>query len=71
MRICWTVPAADDLQNIKNYLQQITRSTSITAHTIGASLNFTQTCLSLSVKNDGCPISARFWQMWDSTNVDC
>jgi plasmid stabilization system protein ParE len=22
MRILWTVPAADDLQNIKNYLQQ-------------------------------------------------
>ena len=22
MRIRWTVPAADDLQNIKNYLQQ-------------------------------------------------
>jgi len=22
-----------------------------------------------SVTNDGCPISARFWQMWDSTAV--
>jgi hypothetical protein len=22
-----------------------------------------------SVMNDGCPISARFWQMWDSTNL--
>jgi hypothetical protein len=22
-----------------------------------------------SVTNDGCPISARFWQMWDSTNL--
>jgi hypothetical protein len=21
------------------------------------------------VTNDGCPISARFWQMWDSTNI--
>jgi hypothetical protein len=24
---------------------------------------------SICVTNDGCPISARFWQMWDSTNV--
>ena len=22
------------------------------------------------ITNDGCPISARFWQMWDSTAVD-
>ena len=26
--------------------------------------------LSLPVTNDGCPISARFWQMWDSTALD-
>jgi len=25
---------------------------------------------SVPVTNDGCPISARFWQMWDSTALD-
>src|ERR1700689_5956183 len=43
----------------------------------GISLNFSQTSRvsdgpvlrSQSVTNDGCPISARFWQMWDSTAV--
>src|ERR1700691_365590 len=43
----------------------------------GISLNFSQTSRvsdgpvlrSQSVTNDGCPISARFWQMWDSTNL--
>ena len=40
-------------------------------------LDFSQTCLSLPVTNDGCPISARFClprravgQMWDSTDLD-
>ena len=39
--------------------------------------DFTQNRLSLAVTdaplpatNDGCPISARFWQMWDSTDLD-
>src|ERR1700722_15935750 len=27
-------------------------------------------CLSLRVTNAGCSISARFWQMWDSTDLD-
>ena len=36
----------------------------------GTSLDFSQTCLSQRVTNDGCPISARFWQMWDSTDLD-
>jgi hypothetical protein len=27
-------------------------------------------CRSLPVTTDGCPISARFWQMWDSTALD-
>jgi hypothetical protein len=43
------------------------------------SLNFSQISrppitaigeISRSVANDGCPISARFWQMWDSTALD-
>ena len=42
-----------------------------------SNLNFSQTpwvsdgpvARSQSVTNDGCPISARFWQMWDSTAV--
>jgi hypothetical protein len=34
------------------------------------SLDFSQSCLSLPVTNEGCPISARFWQMWDSADLD-
>jgi hypothetical protein len=26
-------------------------------------VDFSQTCLSLPVTNDGCPMSARFWQI--------
>ena len=46
-----------------------------TSHDGSTSLNFSQTpwvsdgpvVRSQSVTNDGCPISARFWQMWDAT----
>jgi hypothetical protein len=34
------------------------------------SLDFSPSCLSVPVTNDGCPISARFWQMWDSADLD-
>jgi hypothetical protein len=44
--------------------------TPATGYARRASLDFSQTCLSLPVTNDGWPISARFWQMWDSTAVD-
>jgi hypothetical protein len=30
----------------------------------------TTNLLSPPVTKDGCPISARFWQMWDSTDLD-
>jgi hypothetical protein len=38
--------------------------------TLRTSRNFSQTCLSLPVTKDGCPIQARFWLEWDSTDLD-
>jgi hypothetical protein len=33
-------------------------------------VDFSQTCLSLPVTNDGCPIQARFWLEWDAKALD-
>jgi hypothetical protein len=37
---------------------------------VGVNLDFSQTFLFLPVTSERCPTSARFWQMWDSTDID-